>query len=373
MRSRFLAPVVIAASLLSACGGDGGPTTQARTATSSTTSTAAATSALPLDSTTSTTPTTADLSFLGGATTSTTAATRRPRTIASSGATAAAPTVPAGDPGFPVTVRDSNGPVTVAARPKRIVSLSPTATETLFAVGAGSQVIAVDKSSNHPAEAPRTDLSGFKPNAEAILKFEPDLVVLARGATDVIDSLKRAGVTVLFEAAAVDFADAENQFRDLGAATGHAEAGRQLAASVKQQLAQIAAASPRPTKPISLYWELDPTYYSATSKTFIGKVLSTLGTTNIADAAQAKVDDYPQLSSEHIVASDPDLVLLADTKCCKQTAETVGARAGWADMSAVRNGDVVGLDDDVASRWGPRLPELLRVVAAAVQRVATRR
>jgi iron complex transport system substrate-binding protein len=261
----------------------------------------------------------------------------------------------------------------VKARPKRIVSLSPTATETLFAVGAGPQVVAVDSNSNYPAEAPKTNLSGFKPNSEAILKYEPDLVVLARGAQDVIDDLKKAGVTVLFEAAALDFADAENQFRDLGTATGHAPAGQALAAKVRQELADIAASTPKPARQVSLYWELSTTYFSATSKTFIGKVLSTLGTTNIADGASSKVEDYPQLSSEYIVSSDPDLILLADTKGAKQSAETVGARSGWSQMAAVKNGDIVGLDDDIASRWGPRLPELLRAVAAAVQKVAARR
>jgi iron complex transport system substrate-binding protein len=77
-------------------------------------------------------------------------------------------------------------------------------------------------------------------------------------------------------------------------------------------------------------------------------------------------NDYPQLSAEVIVSANPDLIFLADTKCCGQTAETVAQRDGWAEMNAVLNGGVVELDDDVASRWGPRIVELVQVIADAV-------
>ena len=121
--------------------------------------------------------------------------------------------------------------------------------------------------------------------------------------------------------------------------------------------------------PLTYYHELDPTYFSATSKTFIGQVYSLLGLKNIADPADADGSGYPQLSAEAIIAANPDMVFLADTKCCQQTAQTVAARPGWNVITAVKDGGVVPLDDDIASRWGPRIVDYLRSVAAAVNQV----
>jgi iron complex transport system substrate-binding protein len=122
---------------------------------------------------------------------------------------------------------------------------------------------------------------------------------------------------------------------------------------------------------LSYYYELDDTYYTVTSGSFIGQVLAPTGLVNIAD--QAPDPDgfgFPQLSNEYIVDADPDLILLADTKCCGQNGETVTARPGWDSMSAVPAG-VVELDDDVASRWGPRIADLLEEVVAAVLALET--
>src|SRR4029453_17824795 len=87
---------------------------------------------------------------------------------------------------------------------------------------------------------------------------------------------------------------------------------------------------------------------------------------NVADAADKEASGYPQLSAEYVVKADPDLIFLADTKCCGQSAKTVAARDGWGDLTAVRTGGVVALDDDVASRWGPRVVDFLKTVAAKV-------
>jgi iron complex transport system substrate-binding protein len=121
---------------------------------------------------------------------------------------------------------------------------------------------------------------------------------------------------------------------------------------------------------LSFYYELDDTYYSVTSETFIGQLFAMLGLENIADAAKGASSGYPQLSAEYIVESDPDLIFLADTECCGQSAETVARRPGWGDLSALAHGGVVELDDDVASRWGPRVVDLLREIAGAASAVA---
>ena len=265
---------------------------------------------------------------------------------------------------FPVAVEGTNGQVTIDERPERIVSLSPTATEDLFAIGAGDQVIAVDDQSNYPADVPTTDLSGFEPNVEAIAGYEPDLVVFATEPGDLGSSLEGLGITALQLDAAPNLDVAYDQIEQLGAATGHAD---ESAALVEQMRSDIQGLVDEADTAIamSFYYELDDTFYSVTSKTFIGQLLRMLGLENIADEVGKGSGGYPQLSAEYIIESDPDLIFLADTKCCGQSAETVAERPGWAGLTAVADGGVVPLDDDVASRWGPRVVGLLEQISDA--------
>jgi iron complex transport system substrate-binding protein len=250
-------------------------------------------------------------------------------------------------------------------RPERIVSLSPTATEMLFAIGAGGQVVAVDSNSNYPEEAPRTDLSAYQPNIEAIAGYKPDLVVYSDDPGELAAGLGRLSILALRQPAATRLDDTYAQLDQLGRATGHqAEAGR-LVATMRAEIEKIAAA--RPERPLTYYHELDKNLYTATSKTFIGQLYGQLGMKNIADAADKEASGYPQLSAEYVIRADPDLIFLADTKCCGQSARTVAARDGWDQLTAVRSGGVVALDDDVASRWGPRVVDFLKTVATKVQ------
>jgi cobalamin transport system substrate-binding protein len=265
---------------------------------------------------------------------------------------------------FPVAVEGSSGQVTIVERPERIVSLSPTATEDLFAIGAGAQVIAVDDQSNFPPEAPATELSGFEPNVEAIAGFEPDLVVFATDPGDLGSSLEGLGITALQLDAAPTLEVAYEQIEQLGLASGHADEARALVDGMRSEIEGLVNAAD-PASGTSFYYELDDTFYSVTSKTFIGQLFELLGLENIADEVGVGSGGYPQLSAEYILASDPDLIFLADTKCCGQSLETVSQRPGWQELSAVTRGDVVPLDDDVASRWGPRIVDLLRQISEA--------
>ena len=270
---------------------------------------------------------------------------------------------------FPVTIAASNGKVTIEERPERIVSLSATATEMLFAIGAGDQVTAVDDNSNYPPEAPTTKLSGFEPNVEAIAGYEPDLVVFSNDPGDLQKSLDALGIPALDEPAAADLDDSYSQIEELGDATGHADEAAAVVQGMKDDVDEIVASLPQSSERPTYYHELDDNYFSVTSKTFIGQVYSLLGLENIADPADKDGSGYPQLSAEYIVKADPDLIFLADTKCCHQSAKTVAARPGWDSIAAVDNGGVVPLDDDVASRWGPRIVDFLRIAAEAVQQV----
>jgi iron complex transport system substrate-binding protein len=270
---------------------------------------------------------------------------------------------------FPVTIDAANGVVTIAERPERIVSLSPTATEMLFAIGAGDQVEAVDDQSNHPPQAPVTDLSGFEPNVEAIASYEPDLVVYSTEPGDLGAALEGLGIPALLQPAAAGLDDVYEQIGQLGVATGNVSEAEDVAEGMRAEIESITASIEPPPEPVTFYHELDDTYYSVTSSTFIGQLYSLVGLRNIADEAKGAGGGYPQLSAEYIVDADPDLIFLADTKCCGQSRQTVAKRPGWDRIAAVENGGVIQLDDDVASRWGPRIVEYLRTIAVAVAEV----
>ena len=271
------------------------------------------------------------------------------------------PAGPAESAAFPVTV----GNLTLEKKPERIVSLSPTGTEMLFAIDAGQQVIAVDDNSTFPANAPKTDLSAYQPNAEAIANHQPDLVVLSNDTDGIVAQLATLSIPTFVAPAATTLDDSYQQIRDLGKLTGHGAEADALAQQMREDIAKLVADLPDRTTPLNYYYELDPTFYSVTSKTFIGTLFSNAGLQNIADATAAGID-YPQLSAEVIVQASPDLIFLADTKCCGQSAATVAARAGWENITAVTTGGVVELDDDIASRWGPRVVDLQRAIVEAV-------
>ena len=248
-----------------------------------------------------------------------------------------------------------------AATPHRIISLSPTATESLFAIGAGKQVVAVDDQSDYPKRAPRTTLSGYTPNVEAIAGYRPDLVVLSGNPNDVVSGLRKLGIRVLVQSAAKNLAEAYAEIRQLGVITGHRKSADALAVRMKKAITKAVASAPK--RRLSVYHELDPTYYSATSSTFIGSIYKLFGFRDIADAAGGTGGGYPQLSGEYIVAKNPQIIVLADTRCCGQSLGSVSSRPGWGTISAVQHHRVFGANDDVASRWGPRIVQFARSVA----------
>jgi iron complex transport system substrate-binding protein len=252
-------------------------------------------------------------------------------------------------------------------RPHRVISLSATATESLFAIGAGGQVIAVDDQSDYPASAPRSKLSYLRPNAEAVAAYRPDLVVTPGEDAGFVAALRKLHLRVLVQPAARSLDDAYAQVRQLGTATGHPSAGRAVAARMRRRIDALVASVRRSAERISVYHELSPDAYSATSKTFIGSVYARFGLRNIADRAKGAAPDYPKLSRELILHENPALIVLADTTCCKQTPRTVAARPGWARLRAVRDGAVVTVSDAIASRWGPRTVQFVAAIAAVLR------
>ena len=272
---------------------------------------------------------------------------------------------------FPVTITTSAGAVTFAHAPSRIISLSPTATQMLFAIGAGKDVIAADSDSTLPANAPRTALSGLVPNVEAIARYRPQVVIISYNPNGLALALHKLGIPTLELDAAKTLRDTYAQIAQLGALTGTTTRAQKVISSMRTTLVALVADTPRSAKHLSYYYELDQTYYSVTSATFIGQVMRLMGLRNIADAAPSAASGYPQLSSEYIVKENPALIVLADTICCGQSATTVAARPAWQNLRAVKDGGVVALNDSIASQWGPNIVTLVRDVEAGLRRVAS--
>jgi iron complex transport system substrate-binding protein len=288
----------------------------------------------------------------------------------SASSTGSAGSGPAGS-GFPVTVTTAAGKVHLTARPDAIVSRSPTATEMLYAIGAGSQGKAVDADSDYPAGVPTTKLAGFQPNAEAIAGYKPDLVVISNNLDGITAKLTALSIPVLDLPAAANISGVYAEFTQLGAATGHLAQAQAQDSKLKADIAAILAAEPKHAKPLTYFYELGANpYYSVTDSTFIGSVLSLLGMKSIADSATgaAAAGGYPELSPEFIFKANPDYVILSDTGSNGgQDAATVSARPGWSALTAVQGRHVIALNADIASRWGPRVAQLLQTVAAGIK------
>ena len=286
-----------------------------------------------------------------------------------------APSSPASSsaaPSFPVTLTAANGPVKIKAKPGRIVSLAPTATEDLYAVGAGPQVVAVDDDSDYPASAPLTKLSGLPPNLEAIAKYNPALVIASQNSNGLVSGLGKLGVPVLIEPAAATLTDAYDQIVQIGQATGHAAQAVRTVAAMKSEIAADVKQAGPAHKDLTYYWELsDNPYYSVASSTFIGQIVGLFGLKDIADAANKASDGgYPELSEEYIVTAKPAIIFLADNEPADggQSPAIVAARPGWSATPAVKDNEIIALNDDIASRWGPRLPQLVAQIAQAVEK-----
>lgn len=255
--------------------------------------------------------------------------------------------------------------------PQAIISLAPTQTEILFAIGAGEQVIAVDQMSNYPAEALAKphDLSGFEPNVEAIAALDPDLVVIGDDFKGIAEQLTQLGIDTWASPAPTTILEAYDQIEQIGAVTGHIAEAAELVANMQADIAAaVAGFVPAGSEPLSYYHELDPTLYTVTGNTFVGQVYALFGLVNVADAAEPG-NDYPQLNAEFLIAADPDLIFLADANWSGESPATVAARPGWDQVAAVKNGTVIVIDDDIASRWGPRLVDFVEAVAAALATV----
>jgi iron complex transport system substrate-binding protein len=273
---------------------------------------------------------------------------------------------------YPLTIKSGGFTTKIAKEPKRIISLSPSATEIFFSIGADKQVLLVDSLSNYPKRAPISDISAFEPNVEAIVGKKPDLVLLsvdAMKSTEIRNALTKLKVPVLMEKAPVTLADVYAEINVIGKVTNKQSKAAALSTKMAKDIKSILASSKK-SSGVRIFHELDDTYYSVTSDTFIGRVYKDFGVINVADAAAgADSYGYPQLSAEYLLKSDPQAIFLSDAQY-GVTTQSVAQRAGWSQISAVKNGHVFALPADVPSRWGPRLVDFYRAIAKALAKIS---
>ncbi len=264
---------------------------------------------------------------------------------------------------YPRTIDTEAGAVTVESQPQSIVSLSATATEMLFAIGAGDSVVAVDTYSNYPPEAPEPTLDGFTPDLEAILANSPDLVVASGLPEDVSAGLTGAGVTVMILSTAGSIDDTFDQIAQLGLATDQIDGAASTNAEIQAGISAVVDNLPNREEPVRVFHEIDDSFYTATSNSFIGDVYGLMGFENVADP----LDDgsgFPLVDGESIIAADPTLIVF--TTDAAYAVEDITSRPGWETITAVNGGNVVQVDADIASRWGPRVVDFMEVLAAEV-------
>jgi iron complex transport system substrate-binding protein len=301
------------------------------------------------------------------------ASTSTASTAAATGALASASPTPTTTliPHWPVTVTATNGAVTIKGLPQRIVSLDPSATADLYAIGAGTQVVAVDQDSDFPPGVPATSLSGLSPNVEAIAKYHPSLVIDSLNSNGLVSGLNKLGIPVLIEPGPSTVDRVYQQIEQIGLATGHAQQAGEVVTNMREEITDIVQQAGTKYQGLTYYWERssDP-YRAAASATLVGNIMAMFGLRNIADAANKPADGgYPELSGDYIEAARPQLIFLSDNGSAEggQTPAVVAARRGWADIPAVKDHEVIGLNDDIATGWGARLPQLVEEIASALK------
>ena len=236
--------------------------------------------------------------------------------------------------------------------PKRIISLSPSITEILFEIGSGNQVIAVDNLSNYPNEAPITDISAYDPNVEAISLLNPDLVILSYNIKNLKAALKKIGIETIYLPAPLNFEDILDQIDYLGLQTGNEDKAKKLISKMKNRMKTLQKLRENETA-TKIYHEIDPNYYSPSKFSFIGDIYQKLNYKNVADKADIRNLGYPKLSPELIISENPDLIVLPGKD--NKYVEKVKLRPGWGYIEAVKKNNFLLTNNDIASRWGPRI------------------
>ena len=286
-------------------------------------------------------------------------------TVPPATATVSASPTPAG-----ITLTDGLGRTVKLDHPaQRIVSLAPSNTEILFAIGAGSQVVGRDDLSDYPVQVkslPSVGGSMGQYSNEQIVALKPDLVLAAEINTpELVKSLESLGLTVYYLKNPDTLEQMYGNLQIVAQLTGHESDASTLIDSLKSRVAAVdAKISGITTKPI-VFYEIDATDpakpYTYGPGTFGDALITRAGGVNFSDAAGIK-DAYPQVSLEQIVATNPQVIILGDSNF-GTTPDSVKARPGWSTIDAVKNNMIFPFDDNLVSRPGPRLVDGLEQLA----------
>jgi len=281
----------------------------------------------------------------------------------------AAPTTAATEP---ITLTDSLGRVVTLAGPaQHVVTLAPSNTEILYALGAGSVLAGRDDFSDYPPEVTQVPSIGNESphvNAEAIVALHPDLV-LAAGITspDDVAQLAKLGLTVYATSNAANLDDIYKDIQAVGVLVGKTDAASKLVASMQDQVAAVKAKTATVTTHPVVFYELDATDpskpWTAGPGSFVDQLITLAGGTNAGDIAK---DQYAQISLEQLVSQNPDIIVLGSATFGGQTPAMVAARPGWQSIKAVKNNMVFAFDDNLVSRPGPRIVVGLQKLAALI-------
>lgn len=283
----------------------------------------------------------------------------------------AAPTATSEPGPYPFTYSDVLGrSVTIEARPERIVSLAPSVTEILYAVGAGSQVVGRTDYDNYPPEAEAVpSVGGFDASSisiETILDMEPDLVIAGSIYQDeVTKTLEGTGIKVI-DVDPESIADILVNIQTLGTITGHAGEAKVVVADMQARIDAVTgkvATIPQDERPLVFYEIWHEPLTTASNHTFTGELITLAGGINIFGDLEGT---YPTVSAEQIIEENPDVIVGPSNHSDQLTAEAIAARPGWGDLAAVRNGAVVIIDGDIISRSGPRIIDALEAIARAL-------
>ncbi|MEO7909619.1 MAG: cobalamin-binding protein [Roseiflexaceae bacterium] len=284
----------------------------------------------------------------------------------------AAPTAAQRSSAAGVTITDVAGrTITIAATPEHLISLAPSTTEILFALGLAPKTVAVDDFSDYPAEAkslPKIGGLNAAYNFEQIVALKPDLIfaagITAPEAIKKLEELKLNVVVVGAEKTSFDSVFADIAL--VGQATGQVAQATQLTTTLQDQLAALKAKLANAKEKPLVYWELDATDpakpYSVGPGNFVGDMIALAGGTNVFAQAESP---FPQVSAEQVVAANPDLIILSDA-AYGITVASVLKRPGWQVIAAVKQQRVAPIDDNLVSRPGPRLVAGLEATARII-------
>jgi iron complex transport system substrate-binding protein len=267
-------------------------------------------------------------------------------------------------PAFPLVVTDDAGrEVRIAQPPARIVSIAPSNTEVLYALGLEDRVVGVDSYSNYPPAATEKPQVGdyIAPDLERIVAAEPDLVLATAVHLErVVPQLETLGLpTAVLEPLNLDEVLASIEL--VGEMSGESARARDLVCSLQSRVdaVETAVAGAAPTR---VFFELSPDLFTAGPGSYIDDLGNRAGGANVAAAAG---EMWPQLSAEAVVSADPEVIVLMDHEA-GITPEIVAARPGWQGMSAVEDGRIVPILSDLVARPGPRVVDGLEAIAVAL-------